>query len=284
MPALSASLGSIRGLSIAPDGTIYIAEGTNILRKVGPDGIIRHVAGTGTSSGPRLNGGPATAARFPGLRDVAVAPDGSVYVTDSIQVRRIDANGIVTGVAGSESTSNEPNTGFPDDSVALSVVGLRPAKIAFSPTGELYIFHKQNLVGGPNSRIYRLRDGKLQRVAGCTSLASCPVGVGGPARQHTLTSSEESMTFTPDGNLLFLADIDPGAARVHRVVTITDDGHLVALFNGDITPPRDGLTSQQAKIEARAVAAGPNAVFVTNSASNPLHNEIFRTHGRCLRP
>ncbi|MBI2876791.1 MAG: PASTA domain-containing protein, partial [Candidatus Tectomicrobia bacterium] len=100
-PATQAELSFPRGLAVGPDGSLYIAD-TNInrVRRVRPDGIITTVAGTGVS-GFGGDDGPAILASLSAF-DVAVEPDGSLYIADTTnhRVRRVGPDGIITTVAG----------------------------------------------------------------------------------------------------------------------------------------------------------------------------------------
>ena len=65
-PATQARLAGPWGIAFGPDGSLYIADsGNQRIRRVGPDGIITTVAGTG-QSGFSGDGGPATQARLIG--------------------------------------------------------------------------------------------------------------------------------------------------------------------------------------------------------------------------
>ena len=95
--ATGATLFSIGGLTLGTDGSFYIAT-TNFdrVRRVGPDSIITALAGRRVglnTSGIDGDGGPATAARFDEPSDMAVGPDGALYINDSgnKRVRRVDA-------------------------------------------------------------------------------------------------------------------------------------------------------------------------------------------------
>ncbi|ONH29487.1 hypothetical protein [Pseudofrankia asymbiotica] len=70
------------------------------VRKVGPDGIIRTIAGTG-HEGADGDGGPALAATFLMPRAVAADVTGAVYVVDggNRQVRRVAPDGTIDTIA-----------------------------------------------------------------------------------------------------------------------------------------------------------------------------------------
>ncbi|MDA8185337.1 MAG: hypothetical protein M0035_13100, partial [Actinomycetota bacterium] len=109
-PATAAQLYYPRGLALAPDGSLYIADaGNHRVRRVDPSGIITTVAGTG-EEGSSGDGGPATAARLRYPSALALAPDGSLYLADTSnhRVRRVDPSGIITTVAG---TGEEGSSG-----------------------------------------------------------------------------------------------------------------------------------------------------------------------------
>lgn len=86
------------------DGTMYIADtGNCVVRKVSPQGVITTVAGIPGDCGDDGDGGPATEARLNFPVDVAVAPNGDLYIADilSRRVRRVDAKtGIISAFAG----------------------------------------------------------------------------------------------------------------------------------------------------------------------------------------
>src|SRR5205814_823711 len=78
-----AGLDNPLGLAVAADGSLYIADFYNSrIRRVGPDGIITTVAGTGASAFSG-DGGPATPAQLSSPSGVAVGFDGSLYIADS---------------------------------------------------------------------------------------------------------------------------------------------------------------------------------------------------------
>jgi RHS repeat-associated protein len=78
--ATNVALGEELGVAVDSDGRLYIADADlDCVRRVDPDGIITTVAGNGTG-GYSGDNGPATAAQLDAPWDVALAPDGSLYI------------------------------------------------------------------------------------------------------------------------------------------------------------------------------------------------------------
>jgi hypothetical protein len=136
-------------LAFGPDGYLYIADTFNsVVRRVDPgsDGIlgsgdaseevIETFAGTGTQ-GFEGDDGPANEAQLYHPTDVAWSPEGELYVADRGNhcVRRIDAGGVITTVAGQ---CGVPGSGG-DGHSAVGALLDEPFGIAFSPDGALFI-------------------------------------------------------------------------------------------------------------------------------------------------
>jgi sugar lactone lactonase YvrE len=111
-PAVTASLNAPTGVAVAANGDVYIADSGNHRVRVvsATTGLIRTVAGTGHTA-PATgadddtlgDGGPAWRAQLDTPSDVALAPDGDIYIADlgHHRVRVIDAaSGVISTVAG----------------------------------------------------------------------------------------------------------------------------------------------------------------------------------------
>jgi sugar lactone lactonase YvrE len=134
-------------------GNLYLADTLNHrVRKIdlGAD-TIRTVAGNG-QRGAGGDGGPANEASLSGPVDVAIGPDGALYIadTDNDCIRRVH-DGIITTVAG-RCGACDPSAGLychcpsATDSACLGDGGPatqarlhRPFGIAFDPEGNLFI-------------------------------------------------------------------------------------------------------------------------------------------------
>lgn len=133
------------GLAIAADGSVLLTYGSlQRLRRVNPDGQIETLAGAGFSTADEI---PAVDAQFEGnLLDVAIGPDGSIFVAEGlpeveeqtyqekIRVRRISTDGIITTVAGSGVYGDSGDGGL-----ATSAQFMRIAGVGVGRDGTLYI-------------------------------------------------------------------------------------------------------------------------------------------------
>ena len=147
IPALVAPLNTPQGISLDAAGNLYIADmGNHTVRKIGTDGFIRTIAGTG-ASGNTGDGGLAKAALLSTPWDVAAGPDGTVYIADwgNNRVRAVGTDGIIRAFAGSGTM------GFLGDGGPATAAHIhRPTGVAVGPDGAVYI------VDQFNSRIRRV--------------------------------------------------------------------------------------------------------------------------------
>jgi RHS repeat-associated protein len=231
-PAVDACLFGVNDVAVAPDGSLYLADTFNErVRRIGPDGIITTVAGTGTEG---YNGDtiPATSAQLRGPTAVAVGPDGSLYIADNFnqRVRRVDTAGLITTIAGTGAVGNDGDGGR---ATAATLIHLND--LAVAPDGALYL--------ATGSRVRRIGpDGIITTVAGGGELEPAEAD-GGPAVDAKLFDVSD-VALGPDGSL-YLAD--SGHHRIRRVDTSgiisTVAGNGVAGFSGDGGP----ATSAQLK-------------------------------------
>jgi sugar lactone lactonase YvrE len=116
-PASDAVIGCPSGLAVAPDGTVYVSDSCHNRvwkihatdGRVRPGATVTLAAGDGWLSSPSGghgrfagDGGPAVEASLREPLGLAVGPDGSLYIADSVnhRVRKVAPDGIITTVAG----------------------------------------------------------------------------------------------------------------------------------------------------------------------------------------
>jgi hypothetical protein len=128
-PALAARLAQPFGAAAFPAGTmaydaagnlVFVDSDNHRIRKIDPTGTITTIAGAGGDAagqgGYSGDDGPALAARLNHPRDLALAPDGTLYVTDTFNncVRKIEPSGTIRRVAG-QCGSDLASRGFTGD-------------------------------------------------------------------------------------------------------------------------------------------------------------------------
>lgn len=140
-PAVEASLNGPDGLAVDAEGNVYVTEFLgHRIRKIDTNGIITTVAGTGerASTGDE---GPAIEATFYSPHDIEFDAEGNLYVAEEVglRIRRIDAEGIITTIAG---TGERGFSGDGGPATQAQLYG--PISIAFDAGGNLYIAEVSN--------------------------------------------------------------------------------------------------------------------------------------------
>jgi hypothetical protein len=143
VPATTASLVNLHGVAIHPQGGFYTIQSSSPakVRYVTPTGSITTVAGTGTS-GFSGDGGLATSAMLNYPHDVVADGHGNFYIAEqnNNRVRKVDASGIITTVAGSSL-----GAGFSgDNGPAINAQLATPSGLALDGAGNLFIADQLN--------------------------------------------------------------------------------------------------------------------------------------------
>jgi RHS repeat-associated protein len=138
--AVAASLFDPEGVAVSPQGVLYIAElSSHRIRSVSRAGIIRTVAGTG-SSGFVGDGGAAVAARLNSPSAVAIGRDGSLYIADcnNARIRRVGTDGVITTFGGVGQFAASGNGGPPTSA------GMDACYVATGPDGTVFVAEPSN--------------------------------------------------------------------------------------------------------------------------------------------
>jgi ribosomal protein S30 len=140
-PATEATLDYPHGVAVDASGNLYIGDMNNYrIRKVDTNGIITTIAG-GMGGGYAGDGGPATQAQLYFPQGVALDTSGNLYIADNENncIRKVDANGIITTVAGN-GTWGYSGDGGPATQAKLYY----PTAVAVDGLGNLYIADSEN--------------------------------------------------------------------------------------------------------------------------------------------
>ncbi|MGC4092861.1 MAG: hypothetical protein QM756_34250 [Polyangiaceae bacterium] len=135
--AESARFNAPTGIALGPDGALYVTEARNHdVRRIAPDGTVTTVAGCGDRGrySGRFKDGMAWRACFNTPTSIVAAPDGRLFVSDSLNNRiRMIADRRVTTIAGS---SHAGLVDSPDPRLTrLSA----PRGMALGSDGSLYV-------------------------------------------------------------------------------------------------------------------------------------------------
>jgi len=196
-------------------GNIYIADvGNHRIRRVGPDGTIRTIAGTG-EPGYSGDGGPATAARLNGPYGVYHDDRYGLLIGDSYNhvVRQVDGGGTIRTLAGT-GRRGYSGDGGPADQATFDT----PQAIYVDMAGRIYVGDEHN----HTLRIIEL-DGSIHRFAGTGARGFSPDDT--PAAAGPL-NDPENIVVLDDGVVLFTE------AGNHRVRRIGLDGALGTFVGG----------------------------------------------------
>ncbi|MDX2511242.1 MAG: sugar-binding protein, partial [Desulfobacterales bacterium] len=135
-PAAEARIEGCGGIAVDSSGNIYFSDiGNSCIRKIDANGIINTIAGIPGSSGYGGDGELATQAQFFSPKGIAVDDIGNLYIADSYNncVRKIDANGIITTIAGGNGAGYSGDGGL-----AINAQIYQPEGIAVDQAGNIY--------------------------------------------------------------------------------------------------------------------------------------------------
>ncbi len=250
-------------------GNVFVADyDNNRIRKVDTNGIITTVAGNGTY-GFSGDGGLATVAtmRYPSA--VAVDSAGDLFIADygNYRIRMVNANGIITTVAGKGSYGYSGDGG-----AATNAYITYPYGVAVDGAGNLYIADEAN------ERIRKVgTNGIITTVAGKSG--SGYSGDGGAAA-NALLSPPSGVAVDSTGNL-FIADANN--FRVRKVaangIITTVAGNGYTGFSGDAGPATNASLYYPSGV---AVDGGGNVFIADNYrvrkvVGNPAFSPLLST-------
>jgi len=140
-PAIAATISTqySGGLAVDATGAIFLSDtGNHVIRRIGLDGVITQVAGTGVP-GFSGDGGPATQAALTAPGGLAFDAAGDLFFADSARIRKIDTAGMITTVAGTGATTASSGNDGPATAAIINA-----GQIGIGHDGSLYIDDTNN--------------------------------------------------------------------------------------------------------------------------------------------
>jgi streptogramin lyase len=216
-PATRAQLDTPGGVAVAPDGDLIVADSRNnrIRRVDWQTGTIMTIAGSGEA---KYDGDdrPAIEAALDTPSAVAAAPNGDIYIADTLnyRIRMIDhTTGFIHTIAGDGQPASNGSVG--DGGLAKLAHLNMPSDVDIGPNGDIYIadMHHQRI------RRIDARTHIISTVAGTGEWGH--TGDGGPATA-ALLAGPAGIAVVPesaDRVTLFIADYYNA-----RVREVTPDG------------------------------------------------------------
>ncbi|WP_410210311.1 hypothetical protein [Aquirhabdus sp.] len=228
--------------SIAVDSkdNIYVADTNNvIIRKITPSGVISTIAGKAYTPGSA--DGTGSDARFNQPVGITVDKNGNIYVSDAgnENIRKITADGVVTTLAGSVSTS-----AIAIDGIGTAAHFRSPKGIAVDDNGYIYVADMMS------STIRKITpSGVVTTLAGTSNVFAYADGTGAAAK----FDYPQDVAVDKNGNVLVA---DNGTIR-----KITPAGVVTTLAG------QFGVRGHEDGIGAAAHFYGPTGVTVDSTGN-----------------
>jgi len=186
-------------------GRLALTIGDRLYR-VDAAGVLGAVTGTGLGRGP--SDVPAAQTNLATVMGMCVAPDGVVYVSEWVQVRKVDAQGVLREVIARDGVS-ALNQYAGDGGPALDARFDGADGVAVDRAGNLFV--SDSRLDGARVRRVDASTGRIDTVAG--GAVPGVAGAGGLARDAQL-AGRGPLAIDPRGNVLFCD------RQAHRVVRI----------------------------------------------------------------
>ena len=254
-PATGAQLYWPWSVALDAAGNLYIADyWANRVRKVGANGFISTVAGTGTSvrSG---DGGPAASAQLNRPHGVAVDAAGNLYIADTgnYAIRKVALNGTISTVAGELGDSGNSGDGGPATQANLDY----PNAVGVDAGGNLYIADTWNNV------IRKVAaNGTITTIGGNHTAGYS--GDGGPATGAQL-NSPQGVAVDAAGRV-YIADTNNNAIRLLTPLTSNAVLGIAKTHGGSFSAGETGATYS---VMVGNAGTGPTSGTVTVTDTLP---------------
>ena len=290
-PAVTAQLNLPYGLAADLAGYVYVADlGNDRVRRIGPDGVIATVAGTGIR-GSSGDGGAATDAQLLTPRNVAVDAAGDFYFSefDGHRVRKVTPDGKISTVAGT-GVAGLRGDGGPAVNAQLNF----PAGLAVDRLGALYIADSQNqrvrkilaagvistVVGGSPSTALETPVALAVDVAGTLYVADMSSAVHSYTAAGAWTvvpglGAPHDLAVDLNGDLYIADGVRIREVAAGQMQTVAGDGYLHAIGDGGLATA--ALLSQPSTIALNAAGSLYIADTGTQRVRQVLPSGVIQT-------
>ena len=236
--ATAAAIGQPHGVGVGADGSVYIADRAHHrVRRVDRDGTISSFAGSGDNGeafdfDENGDGGAPLGARLSFPQDVAVAPDGAVYIADGGQGRVRRAAVALPGFTDAEFAlpSEDGSEVYLFDSVGRhlrtvdALTGSTLLSFAYDNVGRLVSITDTD---GNVTRIERAADGSATAiVAPGGQRTQLTVGTEGLGLVRNPAGEATQLAYAPGGLLTTLTEPGGGVHRYEYAAGIPHRGTL----------------------------------------------------------
>ena len=188
--ALYATFIEITGIVVDKSDNIFIADKqAHVIRKIDNTGVINGYAGAGASVALG-DGGPANIARLISPADIKMDSKQNLYVTDltDSRIRKIDAAGIITTIAGNGKSAHTGDGGAAIDAGLFSPCGL-----GIDTGNNLYMTEVSNYASDLSNDVRYIFTGNIGNAKSAVNIYPNPT-FDGAIRMYFFSSYEENVT------------------------------------------------------------------------------------------
>jgi sugar lactone lactonase YvrE len=289
--ATAARLNLPSHVTVDADNVVYIADtGNHCIRKVETEerrwyerdpltnkrqkmevdvDCIQTIAGVPGTAGHTGNGGQATLARLSSPSGVALSADGqTLYIADrgNHVVRRVNALGVITHVAGTAGTAGHQGDGGAPGHAELSSA----SRVVCNADGELFLCdtgnHRVRRISPDGATLHAFAGSGVQGYAGDSAGQAAAASLNGP----------RAVAFDATNNVLYIADTLNHCIRQVDVSTgliTTIAGTGAAGFNGDGA----ARTRQLRSPSGLALDTEKGVLFIADSGNHRIRKLTLAT-------
>ena len=261
----TAGLNMPKNIILDGDGNFYIADSANrrVLKR-DPQSNLTVIAGNG-KRGFAGDNGPATEARLNDPQGLAMDDEGNLYIADTNnnRIRKVDSNGIITTVVGTDEVGTDEVGRSEDGELATAAQLNKPTAIIFDTNGHFYI------ADTGNNRIC-----KINHKIGANSTITTFAGNDSRGYKGDNVLATRTSLYKPSGlafdsqNNLYIADTNN--YRIRKV----DNSNIITTVagNGEKGYSGDGNLATDAKLNMPVGLAidGADNLYIADQSSHRI--------------